>query len=307
MDIGNIIYTTIEVIIAVVAIFGNSLVLYVIYKNKPLRTITNYFVTSLATADLLVGVLGIPSALITGNGYPHNFIGCLLLSSTVIILTQISVFGLLTIAIERFYAINNPFSYHRKFTGKTAGIIILISWIAAIMMGLPPVFGWNLGPNEKNTCSFVTVIDLKYMVYFNFFGCVLTPLLIIFAIYVYIFYIVRKQSQQIASLQVANGQNATKKPLAKSETKAAKMFAVIIVIFALCWLPLHIMNSITLWTGQTNMYALWVGILLSHVNSTLNPYLYAFTNSRFKNAMKRALGIRISEQDLTVVIPGSVV
>ena len=43
------------------------------------------------------------------------------------------------------------------------------------------------------TCQFETVISMDYMVYFNFFGWVLPPLLLMLAIYVEIFYMIHKQ------------------------------------------------------------------------------------------------------------------
>ena len=100
-----------EIIIAFASVAGNALVLVLIMKDKQLHTVTNYFIASLAAADLLVGALGIPCVLIAWHGYPHNFIGCLTVNSVIVVLTQISIFGLLTIAIERFIAIKEPFKY----------------------------------------------------------------------------------------------------------------------------------------------------------------------------------------------------
>lgn len=51
-------------------------------------------------------------------------------------------------------------------------------------------------------CQFVSVIDMDYMVYLNFFGCVMMPLLIMFAIYIYIYSVVRMQIRQIAAMTV---------------------------------------------------------------------------------------------------------
>jgi hypothetical protein len=66
---------------------------------------------------------------------------------------------------------------------RVAIIIVIVAWIAGVIVGFVPLFGWNLGPMVDNKCAFVKVIDMKYMVYFNFFGFVLTPLLIMFLIY----------------------------------------------------------------------------------------------------------------------------
>lgn len=48
------------VILLLVTLFGNCLVLGIFYQYTPLRTVTNYYIVSLANADLLVAVLSIP-------------------------------------------------------------------------------------------------------------------------------------------------------------------------------------------------------------------------------------------------------
>lgn len=53
-----------EFLVAIVAVIGNSLVILVFYRERRLRRRTNYYIISLATADLLVGLLGIPFAVL---------------------------------------------------------------------------------------------------------------------------------------------------------------------------------------------------------------------------------------------------
>jgi len=62
-------YTTVEVVCAVVSFFGNSLVLIAFVRFRRVRSVTNYYVISLAVADLLVAIVGIPSALATSVGH----------------------------------------------------------------------------------------------------------------------------------------------------------------------------------------------------------------------------------------------
>jgi hypothetical protein len=282
-----------ELVIAVFSIFGNILVVLAVWKNMPLRTITNTFIVSLAVADMLVGLVAIPCALVTFYGHPmDNFYGCLILNCLVVILTQSSIFSLLAIAIERFVAVRHPLRYQEWFSMKTACIIILVLWVGAIVIGLVPAFGWHGTHYDKGSCQFMIVIDMKYMVYFNFFGGVLIPLIILFIIYIYIFYTVRKQSQKIAALEIMNDSVSRNNAKAKRNKKAAKSLAVIVVVFAICWLPLHILNTLTVVCPSICSYPfelLLAAIYLSHANSAINPLLYALGNSGFRRAFKKLL------------------
>ena len=306
MDQQDQIYISCEAIIGAITVIGNSLVLIAIYKNRRLQTITNCFIASLALADLLVGIVVAPLAALSYLGLPHNFYGCVFTNSIVIAFTQVSIFNLLAIAVERFVAIKNPFVYQEYLTMKRAKIINVIVWILGILIGLIPLFGWNLHSKVTDAwrCNFMTVIDMDYVVYFHFFGCIIVPLILITAIYSYIFYTVRKQLKQITALEVrsvtTNTQIKTQSKF-KKEVKAAKSLAIVIVLFAFCWIPIHTLNTMFVTCGASCPYPLellLVTIVLSHANSAVNPAIYAYGNSNFKHAFKKMFGMK-SEEEFT--------
>ena len=47
-------------VLSLVILAGNTLVCTAIYKNRKLRTKTNYYLVSLAIADIMVGVFSVP-------------------------------------------------------------------------------------------------------------------------------------------------------------------------------------------------------------------------------------------------------
>ncbi|KAK2147288.1 hypothetical protein LSH36_561g01017 [Paralvinella palmiformis] len=291
-----ILYMTGEVIIAILTSVGNSFVIAAIVVTPRLQTVTNYFVASLAAADFLVGVLGIPCGLIPFTGLKQNYVSCVLVNIMIIILTQISVLGLCAVAVERFIAIKYPYKYAESCTAKLCLSIIVIIWLMGIVIAVIPLLIWDKSSTYDGWCSFGAVIDLRDVVYVNFFICTLIPLGFMFAIYCYIFYVVKKQLRRIAAVQQL-ATDSNRNTALRKDTKAAKWFAVVIILFAISWLPLHIMNALLLYGGPFCLPCVLVAVIFSHANSAINPILYAYANSKFKIAFKQMLGFKNVETD----------
>ncbi|XP_037617975.1 adenosine receptor A1-like [Sebastes umbrosus] len=192
-------YIATELVIAVLAIIGNFLVCLAVTRNKKLRTVTNYFLVSLAVADILVGLVAIPCALLTDLGRPrHNLPLCLMLLSILMVLTQSSILSLLAVAAERYMAILLPFRYQRVMSPRNAQLALLVTWGLGAIFGSVPLMDWKRQPANSDYCIFTCVVDMNYMVYFNFFICLLVPLVAMFIIYGHIFLTIRRQLRRIA-------------------------------------------------------------------------------------------------------------
>ncbi|XP_068447024.1 adenosine receptor A1-like [Clinocottus analis] len=192
-------YIATELIIAVLAVIGNFLVCLAVTRNKKLRTVTNYFLVSLAVADMLVGLVAIPCAVLTDLGRPHhNLPLCLVLLSMLMVLTQSSILSLLAVASERYMAIILPFQYQRVMSPRNAQVALLVTWGVGAISGSVPLMDWKRQPVNSNYCIFTCVVDMSYLVYFNFFCCLMVPLVAMFVIYGHIFLTVRRQLRRIA-------------------------------------------------------------------------------------------------------------
>jgi len=109
-----------EVLVALLAVCGNALVIYVFCTNRSLRKYRNYYIVALAFADLLVGLFGIPFAILANLGLPRNLYGCLFTVSILLVLCTVSILCLLAVSIDRYWATTNPFAYYRNMTTSTA-------------------------------------------------------------------------------------------------------------------------------------------------------------------------------------------
>lgn len=135
-------------------------------------------------------------------------------------------------------------------------------------------------------CLFENVVPMSYMVYFNFFGCVLPPLLIMMVIYIKIFMVACKQLQHMELMDHS-------RTTLQREIHAAKSLAMIVGIFALCWLPVHAINCVSLFhpalAKEKPKWLMNVAILLSHANSVVNPIVYAYRNRDFRYTFHRII------------------
>ncbi|XP_066975019.1 uncharacterized protein [Macrobrachium rosenbergii] len=189
-------YVVCEVLVAVMAVIGNALTIVVFVNERKLRRLTNYYIVSLALADLLVGMPGIPFAILTSVGIPRNSYMCPPMLSLLLMLCTVSIFCLVAVSVDRYWAILYPLRYSRVMTAKIARRIILLCWLAGIFLGFLPLMGWR--QEYQGDCYFVKVMHYDYLV-FIYFSTIVFPGILMAFFYTHIYTVVLKQLRQIAA------------------------------------------------------------------------------------------------------------
>ncbi|XP_010764835.1 adenosine receptor A1-like [Notothenia coriiceps] len=287
MNVEEIIYTFFEVLIAVSCCLGNMLVILALWTSKIIQEPTFSLIVSLAVADFLVGCVAIPMAVVVDGRVPTSFHGCVFISCVVILLTLVSVLSLTAISVDRFLRVHIPLWYKRTVTQRHSCLVVAACWLFAIPLSFVPVLGWynhdTLSKSANSiTCEFIAVIPMSYLVYFNFVLCSLIPLLVMTALYGYIFYTIRGNLRD----KPGNGAQKQCQKYLKKEKQLAGSLSLVLALFVLSWLPIHIINCITYFRGNNDIPVvyIYVGILLSHANSAVNPVVYAFKIEKIKTA-----------------------
>ncbi|NWH47168.1 AA3R protein, partial [Fregata magnificens] len=276
------IYIGTECLVALFATLGNILVIWVVKLNSMFQNTTLYFIVSLALADIAVGILVMPLAIVVSLGISIHFYGCLFMCCLMVVFTNASILSLLAIAIDRYLRVKLPTRYKIITTEKRVWWALGLCWSVSLLVGLVPMFGWNKTEQRDPgflRCQFISVMKMDYMVYFGFFTWTLVPLLIMCALYVEIFYIIRtKLRQGTNNVRGAGG-------FYGQEFKTAKSLALVLFLFAISWLPLCIINCVSHFYPdcQIPQCLMYLGILLSHANSAMNPIVYACRIKKFKN------------------------
>ena len=124
-------------LIGIITLVGNLMTLVAYVKYRHLRRVGNYFLVSLAVADLLGGVITLLMIVSFGECSPivENVVSAL---TYFFVLT--SLVHLLLIAIDRYIAINQPLQYESKMTPRRACIILATTWTAMAILCCSPVF-----------------------------------------------------------------------------------------------------------------------------------------------------------------------
>lgn len=147
---------------------------------------------------------------------------------------------------------------------------------------------------EDDSCK-MSFSGFKYYFLFLVLIMYVIPLSVITACYANILVIVwRKTSAGTESAQAHERSIRQKK-------KTTRMVFLVILAFALCWLPLHAFNltllfqepPVTHFIILMNVFAL----CLSYANSCVNPFIYAFTTATFKKHFKKVFSLRLAESD----------
>lgn len=108
MDVGEVIYMLLELLIAVGCCLGNMLVILALWTSKSIQQPTFCLIASLAVADFMVGCVAIPLAVVVDGRVETSFHGCLFISCVVILLTLVSVLSLTAIAVDRYLRVYIP-------------------------------------------------------------------------------------------------------------------------------------------------------------------------------------------------------
>lgn len=118
---------------------GNLLVLISFRINKQLRTVTNYFLLSLAIADFTIGSFSMPIffAFFEQDRWPFDSLLCDIWLSVDYTISNASVANLLLICFDRYFSITRPLTYRSKRTPRRAWIMIGCAWIISCLIWTP--------------------------------------------------------------------------------------------------------------------------------------------------------------------------
>lgn len=275
---------TFSIILILGTVFGNTLVIAAFSRYQRIRTVTNYFLVSLACTDLCVALFSMPvwvAYLLTGPAWVLGAGLSRVWTMVDILIGTASIMNLMVISFDRVLCIKYALRYNQWMTTRKVSAIISSVWLYSVSVAVSSFMLYH-----KPVFNLIATVV-----------CFCVPLLVITIAYSIVFREALHQMKQIHANTPARYPRRHNSFL--KELKAAKTLAVMVGAFVICWLPFIIINTIYSLCDSQSCPAVKPEIILitkwmHYGNSLLNPIIYTFLNCDFRRAFKALLFSRNS-------------
>lgn len=265
-------------------------VLAAVIRNKKLKSVTNILVCNLASTDILfaAGIPFIAVTRITQNWILGDVI-CKLVTYVQFVSGVCSIVTMVMISVERYICV--CLINKHKLTFKDTAIVLAAIWLLAILFPIPvalsqTVMTFNLDDETYRFCgvqwldNFHADVYLSFMIGVFFF----IPLMVISGFYLQILRTVTNSSAR------TNGTSTLRSELsAKKQIRLVKMFASIVALFVIMWLPFFILSFLGVHYKQITSTHFTATLILALANTCQNPLLYGYFNHHLREEFRTML------------------
>ncbi|XP_053184230.1 endothelin receptor type B-like [Scomber japonicus] len=294
--------TVVSFVVFVVGIVGNSALLKIIYINKSMRSGPNILIASLALGDLIHVVIDIPinTYRLMAEDWPFGLVLCKLVPFIQKTSVGITVLSLCALSVDRYRAVVSWKRIKGIGVSMWTAIEITLIWVISVMLAVPEVVGFDMitmdyKDKHLRVCLLHPMQTTQFMQFykslkdwwlFGFYFCM--PL-----VWTAVFYTLMTRKM------LRNTEN-TLSDYTKQRREVAKTVFCLVIVFALCWLPLYlsrILKSTIYNEEDPNRCQLlsvflvldYFGINMASLNSCINPIALYIVSKRFKRCFKACL------------------
>nr|QVK45857.1 G protein-coupled receptor [Proales similis] len=278
-------YTVLTGVGTVVGTLGNLLIIGAVICCKELQNSTNMFVVNLSLSDLFISSF-VNSFTFVGifagkSFFDANPFLCNLIGASCLVACVTSLMNIGGLAFNRYINICHHHLYEKWFSKKLTAVYCLLTWLIGLAMDVPNLTGWggHYYDEKSLVCVWNRLASQSYSIFFPMSSIIIPSILILY-FYIRIFVFASMASKRAASQQ-------SKKEFKKSLKIAFGLFASFMLFFV-CWVPFGFIVMID-FHDQLPMTVHAYFMMFAHLNSSLNPVLYAVCNPAFQRGYKQLI------------------
>ncbi|XP_020794718.1 gastrin-releasing peptide receptor [Boleophthalmus pectinirostris] len=302
MWLAGVAIASIYAVISVLGLIGNVTLIRTFCSAKSIRNVPNLFMSSLALGDVLLLVTCAPvdASRYLSEEWLFGRVGCKVIPFIQLTSVGVSVFTLTALSADRYRAIVKPLDVQTPSSTSSIILRAALIWLFSLVLAIPEaVFSdlhtFNIPSTNE---SFVTCAPYPHagelhpkihsMASFLIFYVI--PLLVIS---VYYTYIARSLMKSASNLPVENNVHARRQ--VESRKRLAKTVLVFVALFAVCWLPSHVIYLYRSYhysqvdTSLAHFVCSVVARILAFTNSCLNPFALYLLSDSFQKQFNQQL------------------
>ncbi|KAM9836870.1 endothelin receptor type B-like [Aulostomus maculatus] len=303
--------TILSCLIFAVGIVGNATLLRIIYQNKSMRNGPNALIASLALGDLIYISIDIPinvyKLLAMRWPFADSIFGlflCKLFPFLQKASVGITVLNLCALSVDRYRAVASWSRVQGTGVPSVTAVEIVVIWLLSVVLAVPEAVGFNMVTFEYKNVTMSTCMlqprtpfmivrfyrDMKDWWLFGFYFCIPLACSALF----YSLMTCEMLRHQKGSLRITLSEHL------KQRREVAKAVFCLVLIFALCWFPLHLSRLLKRTAYKSHdayrcdllnflLVLDYFSINMATINSCINPIILYFVSKKFKNCFKSCL------------------
>ncbi|XP_031573496.1 substance-K receptor-like [Actinia tenebrosa] len=277
------------------ALSGNILILYIVMTKPYMKSTINFLIANMAVADLLMALFAMPYSMFLlyfGSLWFGGLMGqltCKVVQFIIGLSIAASIVTLIVISLDRFFAIVYPFRRSRII--KKISITITAIWLTAAILIGPLLYIYKT--ETDNSGNFRCIVSFGEDIVYTFQTMRIYNTVVFAVLYfaplvlIALFYLAICRKLWLRKIP-GNPSAMNLRTANKSKKRSIKMLIIIVFVFAICWLPVHIMHYYIFYRhdiyNRFPPYVSLVAFFVSHANSAINPFLYIILNKNFMKA-----------------------
>ncbi|XP_026131321.1 gastrin-releasing peptide receptor-like [Carassius auratus] len=299
---SGIIIATVYALLITAGLIGNVTLIRTFCIVKSMRNVPNLFMSSLALGDVLLLVTCAPvdASKFLADEWLFGRMGCKLIPFIQLTSVGVSVFTLTALAADRYKAIVKPMDIQTSKASLKVCLRAASIWLLSMILAIPEVVFSDLHSfhipetNEtfKACAPYPHAGDLHPKIHSmaSFLILYIIPLIIISVYYIFI-----ARSLILSAINMPAEGNVHIRRQIESRIRLAKTVLVFVGLFAICWLPNHVIYLYRSYhytevdTSMAHFISSVCARILAFTNSCVNPFALYLLSKSFRKQFNKQL------------------